>query len=99
MRKKYTAGFKFKVALAAAREDRTVIEICREFEVAQSLVHKWKKELLNHGAEVFADTRKVRRQETDHESKLSKLYEKVGQLTVERDYLKKTWDKLQGSSD
>ena len=67
MRKKYTPRFKFKVALAAALEDRTVAEICDEFEVVQSLVHKWKKELLNHRAEVFADTRKVRQQEADHE--------------------------------
>jgi transposase len=60
MRKSHSAGFKFKVALAAAKGDQTIADICRDYEVAQSVVPKRKKELLAHGGEVFTDGKQAR---------------------------------------
>ena len=54
MKKKYPVAFKFKVALEALRGDKTVADICRENNVAPSLVHKWKTHLRDRGSEVFA---------------------------------------------
>ena len=97
-RKKYSATFKFKVALAAAKGDQTISDICQHFEIAASLVHKWKKELLENGVELFESSSKSNRQkklESDKDKKIRRLYEKVGQLTVDRDFLKKSWEKYQ----
>jgi transposase len=63
-------------------------------------VHAWRKQLLEQGANLFAKGEKAERSTTaELERKQSKLYEKIGQLTVERDFLKKSWEKLPGSGD
>jgi transposase len=101
-RKKYSSAFKFKVALAAAKGDKTITEICQHFEIAASLVHKWKKELLENGAELFegsSRSNKPKKSESDKDKKIRRLYEKVGQLTVDRDFLKKSWEKYQEESE
>jgi transposase-like protein len=46
--------FKLKVVLAALSGKETVSEICQRFEVAESLVHKWRKQLLEHGDQIFS---------------------------------------------
>ena len=86
-RKTHSSAFKFRVALAAAKGDKTISAICQQFEVAPSLVHKWKKELLDNGADLFDGVKKsskVKKHEQEKDSKIRKLYEKVGQLTVVR---------------
>jgi transposase len=101
-RKTYSNAFKFKVALATLKADKTITEICQHFEVAPSMVHKWKKELQDNGANLFEGVKKKhnsRQAEQENDMKISKLYEKVGQLTIERDFLKKSWEKYQGNDD
>lgn len=101
-RKKHSAAFKFKVALAAIKGDRTITTICQDFEIAPSLVHKWKKELLENGSELFdgpAKLAKEKKSEADKDRKIRQLYEKVGQLTIDRDFLKKNWDKYQSENE
>ena len=88
MKKKYPVAFKFKVALEALRGDKTVADICRENNVAPSLVHKWKTHLRDRGSEVLALSADVNTRMDEIEK--TKLYEEIGRLKVELDFLKKS---------
>lgn len=99
MRKKHGDGFKFKVALASLKGDMTITEVCKTYDVAASLVHKWKKQLLEQGADVFSKDKSNKVVTKAHEEEAEKLYQKIGRLTVERDFLKKSWETLSGQSD
>jgi transposase len=99
-RKKWSPSAKFEIVLLALKGEMTLNEICTRYEVAPSQVHAWKKQLLEQGAELFAKSDKTAEAATTElERKQSKLYEKIGQLTVERDFLKKSWEKLPGNGD
>lgn len=97
--RKWSSELKFEIALQALKGEATLNDICKRYEVAPSQVKEWKKQLLGKGAAVFAknDTGIEAIHKLEHEQ--SKLYEKIGQLTVERDFLKKVWSKFHGSSD
>jgi transposase-like protein len=89
-RKKHSPEFKAKVALAAVREDGTVAELSRRFGVHSSQVHAWKKTLLDGTASLFAHPKALANGgEAATEAQLAPLYEKIGQLTVERDFFAK----------
>lgn len=99
-RKKWSPAAKFEIALLALKGETTLNEICKRYEVAPGQVHAWKKQFLEQGADIFAKTsRGAKSAEADLEKKQGKLYEKIGQLTVERDFLKKSWNKFQESDD
>lgn len=101
-RKKHSPAFKFKVALAAIKGNQTIAEICQYFEISPSLVHKWKKGLLENGSDLFegvAKPGKEKKSEFEKDKKIRRLYEKVGQLTVDCDFLKKSWEKYQDEKD
>jgi transposase len=82
-RTKHTPAFKAKVALAAIREDETVAQLSRRFGVHAGQIHKWKKHFLEQAAGVF--TRDAG--PTDTSSREEELLRKIGELTVERDFL------------
>lgn len=99
-RKKWSPSAKFEIALLAIKGETTINEICRRYEVSPCQVHAWKKQLLEQGAGLFDKNDKASESAAvDLERKQSKLYEKIGQLTVERDFLKKSWGKLPGNGD
>lgn len=99
-KKKWSSAAKFEIALLAIKNETTLNAICKRYEVAPSLVHKWKKQLLEQGAELFTGNDKAQETATaELERRQSKLYEKIGQLTVERDFLKKSWGTLPGNGD
>ena len=98
MRKKYSESFKFKVALTAVKGEMTIAEICQRYEVAASQVHQWKKQLLENGASLFNTTR-GRKPKVSDPKETDRLYKKIGQLTVERDFLKKSWESYDGEND
>ena len=86
-RRRFPAEFKAKVALAAFRGDRTINELASQFEVHPSQIGTWKKQLQEAAREVLGDARS-RRRESD-EQLVARLYEEIGRLKVEVDWLKK----------
>lgn len=98
-KKKWSAAAKFEIALAAIKNETTLNDICKRYEVSPSQVHEWKKRLLEQGTHIFEMSNKSNAKAAEFERKQSKLYEKIGQLTVERDFLKKVFGKFQESND
>jgi putative transposase len=94
MRKSYTAEFKAKVALEAARGDRSLAELAARYEVHPTQIGYWRKELLARLPELFSDKR--RKKEADGEEEKARLYEEIGRLKVELDWLKKKAERLGG---
>jgi transposase len=86
-RKNHTATFKAQVALAAVKNDRTANEVASQFGVHPTLVHAWKKQL-HQGAElVFGADAKAN--SSDAEARTAELYEQIGRLKMELEWLKK----------
>ena len=84
-RSKHSPAFKAKVALAAIREEETTAEIARRYKINANLVYKWKKQLLENQARIFEpDAGTGTSESTDREAE---LLQKIGELTVERDFL------------
>lgn len=84
MRKTYSKSFKFKVALEAIRGDMTLAQIVSKYQVAGSLIHRWKRQLLEQGEEVFSSPKEGNGSPS---MDIEKLHAKIGKLTLERDFL------------
>lgn len=87
-RRKFKADFKAKVAIAAIKEQQTIEEICKKFEVHPTQANLWKREFLANASQLF-DTENKHPEQEDQEKKLQELYAQIGQLKVENDFLKK----------
>jgi transposase-like protein len=87
-RKKHGSEFKAKVALAAIKGEQTIAELVKEFGVHESQIYQWKSQLLNHAIEAF-NHGNGSASAKHHESEISMLHAKIGQLVMERDFLKK----------
>ena len=85
-RTQHTAAFKAQVALAAVRGDKTVNELAAQFGVHPTLIHAWKKQLLAGAEAVFASGAKTTGASED---KTAELFEQIGRLKVELDWVKK----------
>ena len=92
VRKTHPATFKAKVALAAIAGDKTLAELSSEFGVHQTLINKWKRQLMEGAADIFSG--KTVDAEKKHERQLHELHAKIGQLTVERDFLARAYEKI-----
>jgi putative transposase len=86
-RRRFTAQFKAKVALEAVRGDKTAAQLAGEYEVHANQISQWKKQLLDSLPEVFGRRREL--DTADQEALTARLYQEIGQLKVELDWLKK----------
>ena len=87
-RKIHEASFKAKVALAAVKGDRTVSELSSQFVVHATLIHTWKKQLLEGVETLFAGGR-VDKGQAQAEAQTAELFEQIGRLKMELEWLKK----------
>ncbi len=85
-RKSHSAAFKAQVALAAVKGDKTINELAAQHAVHPTLIHGWKKQLLGGAEAVFAAGAKTT---GPPEDKTAELYEQIGRLKVELDWVKK----------
>ena len=85
-RRNHSSTFKAKVALAALREESTLAELSERYDLHPNQIQRWKNELVNGASEVFGSNEKERK---DTEAEIDKLHSKIGQLTMERDFLSK----------
>jgi transposase len=85
----HSKKIKFEAALALITEKQTLAELSQKYGVHQSVLQRWKKELLDHGSELFARGGKPKTPVQETEA----LQRKVGQLTMELDFLKKALGK------
>jgi transposase len=88
-RKRYSAEFKAKVALEAIKGEETVAELATRFGIHPNIVTQWKRQAVEGMMEIF--TGKTERKDAVREAQIKELHAKIGQLTVERDFLAKAF--------
>lgn len=86
-RTQYSTQFKFKVAMEAMKEQATINEIASQYKVHPNQVRNWKNQLLAEGPAVFE--RKKGQHQSGQESQEAELYEQIGRLKMELEWLKK----------
>jgi transposase-like protein len=86
-RKRYTAEFKARVALEVVKAHHSLSELSSEYEVHPNQLLQWKRQLLENLPSLFGDKRQ--RAEKEQEAKEAELYQQIGQLKVELDWMKK----------
>ena len=84
-RRRFTSEFKARVAIEALRGDKTAQEIASQHKVHPNQVSAWKRQAIDGLSEVFSNGADHERQ--DRETEVRDLHAKIGQLTVERDFL------------
>ena len=83
-RKRYSADFKAKVALEALKEQETIAQIASKYGVHPNQVSDWKAQLKESSSSVFENPLKKK---DNRDEEIEKLHAKIGQLTVEKDFL------------
>lgn len=83
-RRNHSPAFKAKVALAAVRGYRTLAELAEQFDVHPNQIQDWKQKLITRAENVFGAGLA---EAADHEQVQQKLHAKIGQLTMEKDFL------------
>jgi transposase len=83
-RRNHSAEFKAKVALAALKGDKTLSEIALQFDVHPNQITQWKQQVVDNISQLFA---KDSSGKANEENRIKELHAKIGQLTVENDFL------------
>ncbi|HSA07639.1 MAG TPA: transposase [Candidatus Gastranaerophilales bacterium] len=84
-RRKYSAAFKAQVAIEAIKERESLQELAKRFEVHPNMISKWKQEFLDRSSEIF----RTKAPEENFEKEKERLFAKIGEIEMERDWLKK----------
>ena len=84
-RNQYSSDFKAKVALAAIREEESLSQLSSKYGVNANMISRWKKQALMGLTEIFSG--KYERTELSNDQQIKALHAKIGQLTVEKDFL------------
>jgi len=92
-RRNHSPAFKAKVALLAVRGELTLAELAKKFDIHPNQITQWKTQLLDNAAAVFGDVGK-----SDDLPDIQSLHAKIGQLTLENDFLEKTLGRVGGPS-
>jgi len=95
-RRNHAARFKAKVALAALRGDKSVVELSEQFDVHANQITEWKRQLLGQAEEVFLT--KAERKASETGPSVKDLQAKIGQLTMENDFLEGALGRIHGPS-
>lgn len=85
-RRTFTAAFKAKVAIAALKDRESLAELSKRFEIHPNMISKWKQEFIDNSSKVFEKDI-----DTENKVDVEKLYSKIGQLEIEKDFLKKAY--------
>ena len=92
-RRNHSPSFKAKAALAAIRGDKTLAELAEQFDVHPNQIQDWRRKLLDKADQVF-DGGSSSPPESEH--KVKELHAKIGQLTMERDFLEQGLERIHG---
>jgi len=87
-RKRHSASFKAKVALEAAKQTRTIAELAKAYQIHPVQISQWKKQLLDGVETLFHDGR--HRERETSQAQQAELYEQIGRLNMEVEWLKKS---------
>ena len=91
-RKRYSAEFKARVALDALSGELTLAELSSKYGVHSGQITKWKRQAKEGIVDSFSNKKKSREQ--DNEAQIKELHAKIGQLTVEKDFLQQAFAKI-----
>jgi transposase len=84
-RRNFSSAFKAQVAIEALKERETLAELSKRFEVHPNMISKWKQEFVERSSEIFS----TKAPQENFEAEKERLFAKIGQLEMERDWLKK----------
>jgi putative transposase len=93
-RKRHPSEFKTRVVLDVLSNTGTLIEIASKHGLHPTMISSWKTEFLRRSKEIFADPRKKDDGLREKEEALDEAHRQIGQLTIERDWLKKKYKQL-----
>ena len=93
-RKVHTAAFKAKVALAAVKERETLSQLASAHGIHPTQIHQWKKQLLEGAEGVFSNGPGAKRATGEDEYSVKELYEEIGRLKMQLEWLKKKAERI-----
>jgi len=96
MRKSYDKAFKAKVALEALREESTLQELGKKYDIHPGQIRQWKKQAVEGLSDLFERPNKKSESERDAEEERDTLLKTVGEMKLENDFLKKKYRQLYG---